>query len=84
MPIPGEASVVKALLAARESAYGDNLELMAEGASLRKQTASLLGYASWAHFVIESRMAGTPETVVDFLGKVRSLAEKGAADDLEA
>ena len=57
---------------------------MAEGVGLRKQTATLLGYKSWAHFVIESRMAGTPETVIEFLGKVRSLASDGAAADLEA
>ena len=68
---------------ARETAYGDNLELMAKGVTLRKQTASLLGYPSWAHFVIERRMAGTPEAVTEFLGKIRDLAKDGASADRE-
>ena len=87
IPVLGECAVEatrKRLLQARETAYADNLELMAEGVGLRKQTATLLGYKSWSHFVIESRMAGTPETVIEFLGKVRSLASDGAAADLEA
>eukprot|EP00966_Prymnesium_polylepis_P037915 879617-Prymnesium_polylepis.1 len=57
---------------------------MAEGVGLRLRTASLLGYASWAHFVIETRMAGTPEKVGDFLGRLRDLSEEGAAADREA
>ena len=44
-------STRKAMNTARETAYGDNLELMAEGVSLRKRIATLLGYESWAHFV---------------------------------
>ena len=42
-------------------AYGDNLALVAEGAQLRKQTAALLGYGSWAHYVTEAR-THTPST----------------------
>jgi Zn-dependent oligopeptidase len=87
IPVFGQCAVEatrKALMQARESAYADNLELMAKGVNLRKQTAALLGYRSWAHFVIERRMAGTPETVVSFLEKIRSLATDGAAADLES
>ena len=40
-----------------------HLDLVAKGVGFRKETAALLGYEAWAHFVIESRMAGTPETV---------------------
>ena len=65
------------------AAYSENLDLMAKGVTFRKQTAALLGYPSWAHYVIESRMAGTPETVTAFLGKIRDLAKGGAARDLE-
>lgn len=56
---------------------------MAEGVQLRKKIATLLGYPSWAHFVTETRMAGSPETVTEFLGKIRSLATDGAKADLE-
>ena len=86
IPVMGQCEMQatrKALLEARESAYGNNLELMAEGVALRKKTATLLGYPSWAHYVTETRMAGSPETVTDFLGKIRLLAKDGAAGDLE-
>lgn len=76
-------STRKKMTEARESAYENNLELMAEGVQLRKQTAMLLGYKSWSHYVIETRMAGTPETVTEFLEKIRNLAKGGAAADLE-
>jgi len=46
---------------ARETAYGDNLSLVAEGIGYRKEIAALLGYPSWAHFVTETRMSGSPE-----------------------
>ena len=35
----------KKLMVARETAYGNNLELMDKGAKLRKQIAQILGYA---------------------------------------
>lgn len=86
IPVTGQCEVQatrKALSMARESAFGNNLDLMADGARLRKQTATLLGYKSWAHYVTETRMAGSPEVVVPFLAKIRDLARDGAAADLE-
>ena len=71
------------LMQVRETAYANNLELVAEGVQLRRKTAGILGYPSWAHFVTETRMAGSPEAVVDFLAKIRSLATEGAKADLE-
>lgn len=67
----------------REMAYGNNLDLVAEGIGHRKAIAVLLGYPSWAHFVTETRMSGSPEVVVDFMAKIRELAKEGAAADLE-
>ncbi len=39
-------------------------------ASLRAEKAKLLGYKSHAHFVLEERMAKTPENVYDLLDKL--------------
>mmetsp|Transcript_5301 Transcript_5301/g.12710 ORF Transcript_5301/g.12710 Transcript_5301/m.12710 type:complete len:523 (+) Transcript_5301:1-1569(+) len=86
IPVMGSCEVEstrKAVVEARERAYGENLELMAEGVALRKRMAELLGYPSWAHFVIETRMAGTPEAVEEFLGKLKELARKGSEKDIE-
>ena len=42
----------------------------------------MLGYESWAHKTIETRMAGTPEAVTAFMGKVSKMAAAGAEKDL--
>ena len=42
-------------------------------ASLRHERAQLLGYKTHAHFVLEERMAETPDKVLDFL---KELLEK--------
>ncbi len=53
---------------------------------LRYQRAKLLGYKSHAHFVLEERMAETPENVIEFsntlLKKAKPAAEK-EFDELE-
>lgn len=68
---------------ARESAYGDNLEHMAKGIGVRKQIAEMLGYPSWAHFVTENRMSGSPDRILPFLESIRAKAAAGAALDKE-
>ena len=87
IPVMGQCEVEatrRTLTEAREAAYGNNLELVATGIGLRKQTAALLGYGSWAHKTIETRMAGTPEAVMSFMGKVSNLAKAGADKDMAA
>ena len=58
----------------------DNQEIVLEIVKLRQQRASLLGYDTHAHFVLEERMAETPETVLNFsndlLKKAKPAAEK--------
>ncbi|MFI5164876.1 MAG: M3 family metallopeptidase, partial [Bacteroidia bacterium] len=58
----------------------NNEENVLKIASLRFQRARLLGYQNHAHFVLEERMAGSPEKVKDFLndllGKAKPFAEK--------
>ncbi len=47
-------------------------------ANLRHERASLLGYKSHAHFVLEERMARTPEKVFDFLNELLQKAKPAA------
>ena len=48
----------------------DNKEIAREMANLRLQKANLLGYETWAHYVLEERMLNTPEKVYNMLDKV--------------
>jgi peptidyl-dipeptidase Dcp len=55
--------------------------------TLRHQRAALLGYESHAHFVLEERMAETPQKVVSFLKELMVKAKPAAQkefDELEA
>lgn len=52
---------------AQNRAKEKNLVLLDQLLTLRKKKATLLGYPTWAHYVIEPRMAKTPETVRAFL-----------------
>jgi len=45
----------------------DNTEVVKRIVSLRKELANLLGYPTYATFVLEERMAQQPEKVIDFL-----------------
>jgi peptidyl-dipeptidase Dcp len=58
----------------------DNQELVLRIAKLRHERARLLGYTTHAHFVLEERMAETPEKVISFLeelsGKARPAAQR--------
>ncbi|MBF0408737.1 MAG: Zn-dependent oligopeptidase [Candidatus Riflebacteria bacterium] len=56
----------------------DNLVIFEDVLALREKMAKILGYKNHASFVLEDRMAKTPETVTSFLTKLRGqLAEKG-------
>jgi oligopeptidase A len=54
----------------------DNTEVMEEILKLRHELAKLLGFKSYAHLSLETKMAPNPETVVDFL---TNLAKKSYA-----
>ena len=65
----------------------DNTELLRKIVALRTEKAQMLGYASYAEYALENRMAKTPQTVDRFLDKLmvpslpaarRELAEIGA------
>jgi thimet oligopeptidase len=49
--------------------------------ALRAEKATLLGYATWADYVLEPRMAKDPKTVATFLESLRKhLAKKGQTE----
>ena len=52
-------------------------------ARLRYQRAKILGYSSHATYVLEERMARTPERVIDFLEDMRIRARPAAERDME-
>ncbi|WP_046756910.1 M3 family metallopeptidase [Kordia jejudonensis] len=56
----------------------DNQATVLEIAKLRHQRANLLGYETHAHFVLEERMAETPEKVISFLNELLEKAKPAA------
>ncbi len=44
-----------------------NVDLLEEAISARDQAARVLGFVSWAQYVLQIRMAKSPEVVLDFL-----------------
>ncbi|WP_055447835.1 M3 family metallopeptidase [Lacinutrix mariniflava] len=58
----------------------DNQDIVLQLVTLRFERANLLGYKTHSHFVLEERMAETPETVLDFsndlLAKAKPAAQK--------
>ncbi|AOZ98616.1 M3 family metallopeptidase [Flavobacterium commune] len=58
----------------------DNQEIVLKIVKLRQQRANLLGYQTHAHFVLEERMAESPEKVMafenDLLAKAKPAAQK--------
>jgi peptidyl-dipeptidase Dcp len=56
----------------------DNQEIVLKIANLRHERANLLGYKTHAHFVLEERMAKTPENVDSFLYEILEKAKPAA------
>jgi len=56
----------------------DNQEITLKIAKLRFERAQVLGYATHAHFVLEERMAETPEKVKSFLSDLLAKAKPAA------
>lgn len=61
----------------------DNRENILEIVKLRHEKANLLGYKTHADFILERRMAETPENVWDFLEQLRTTYYPAAQKDLE-
>lgn len=56
----------------------DNQQNVLQIVTLRYERANLLGYKSHAHFVLEERMAETPEKVMSFLNELLEKAKPAA------
>jgi len=78
-----EMAIAAGKKAFQENDY-DNQENVKNIVKLRHERAQLLGYESHAHFVLEERMAQTPEKVQSFLNdllaKAKPAAEKEFAE----
>ena len=61
----------------------DNQASILETVNLRHQRAQLLGYPSHAHFVLEERMAKTPEKVLEFLTELLEKAKPAAQSEFK-
>lgn len=61
----------------------DNQQNVLQIATLRHKRANLLGYKSHAHFVLEERMAETPEKVKSFLNELLEKAKPAAKKEFE-
>ena len=61
----------------------DNQENVLNIAKLRHERAQLLGYKSHAHFVLEERMAKTPQQVTDFLQELLEKAKPAAKKEFQ-
>lgn len=61
----------------------DNQEIVLQIAKLRFERANLLGYKTHAHFVLEERMAKTPEKVTNFLQELLTKAKPAAQKEFE-
>ena len=59
----------------------DNQDIVIKIANLRFKRAQLLGYKTHAHFVLEERMAKTPEKVENFLNELLEKAKPAAKSE---
>lgn len=61
----------------------DNQNLIKEIVKLRQEKAELLGYKNYANFVLEERMAKSPEKVFEFLNELLDKARPYAQKEIE-
>jgi peptidyl-dipeptidase Dcp len=60
----------------------DNNQLITKMVNLRQERASLLGYETHAHYVLEESMAGTPSEVMNLLNQLWTPALNRAKNEL--
>ena len=70
--------IFKASIARNTSGPNDNRAIVTRLAQLRAQRAKLLGYATWAEYVMADQMAGSPSAARDLLGAMAPVAARNA------
>ncbi len=60
----------------------ENVQVLERLLKLRREKANLLGYATWADYAVEPRMAKTPKAVRAFLAEVREAVKEPAKAEL--
>ena len=74
-------------IAAGKKAFKDNEfnneQVVLDIVNLRNERANLLGYKTHAHFVLEERMAETPEKVIEFSNNLLEKAKPAALKSLK-
>lgn len=73
----------KAAYAANTNKVPENDEILDKIIRIRFQIAKLMGYKNYSEFVLEERMAKTPEKVLDFLGDLRQRLRPLAENELQ-
>jgi peptidyl-dipeptidase Dcp len=63
---------------------GDNKAIAARMAALRVEKARLLGYPTWADYVLDDQMAGTPASVYALVDQLWAPAKGAAAREAKA
>lgn len=66
----------------QDKAARENLSILEEAIAIRDEIATTLGYTSWAHYAIETRMALTPEAATAFLVDLEARVRVKADIDL--
>lgn len=61
----------------------DNQELILKTIRLKAEMAALLGYPSFAHYILEQRMAESPDTVSEFLNDLMEKSLPKAKEEVE-
>lgn len=74
----------KKVLVANENKLPQSIPLFKEVIERRDEAARFLGYKDHATFVIEDKMAKSPQTVDDFLGNLKGKLMKGGQKEREA
>ena len=60
----------------------DNKAIVKKMVNLRLQKAQLMGYKTWAHFILEDNMAKTPDNAYDLMSNVAERAISRAKEEL--
>jgi thimet oligopeptidase len=67
----------------RQRAHPKNLDVLERMLSRRAELARMLGYPSWAAYVIEDKMIGSAQAADEFIGKIAAASEARARRDYE-